>query len=149
MKWVIVTPKYEANSNGVLLLFKLGQILARLGQRVAYHPQSLEDYDYYPHLLMEGAHVQFTLELPDPSDTVCIVNDATPSKALARLSAYRKVWFLLNKPMFITHEPLPFCPEDFIIAYSQLISRCYLNLFSNMPLARPPASLPHAGKSKK
>ena len=51
---VIVTPKYEANSNGVLLLFKLGQVLARLGQRVAYHPQSLEDYDYYPHLLMEG-----------------------------------------------------------------------------------------------
>jgi hypothetical protein len=149
MKWVVITPQYDAKSNGVLLLFKLGQALAKLGEQVAYHPQALEDYDCYPHLLMEGARVQFTLELPDPEDTICIVNDATPSQSLSRLDAYRKVWFLLNKPMFITHELVAARPEDFIVAYSRLISTCYLNLFSNMRLASPPALLPHNKKERK
>jgi hypothetical protein len=149
MKWVVITPEYDAKSNGLRLLFKLGQVLAKLGEQVAYHPQTLEDYDCYPHLLMEGAHVQFTLELPDPEDTICIVNDATPPHSISRLAAYRKVWFLLNKPMFITHELVAARPEDFIIAYSCLISTCYLNLFSNMRLASPPARLPHHKKERK
>lgn len=135
MKFVIITPHYDPKSNGIVLLFELALLLEKAGANVFLFPHSAKDFFEYSHLIRADLRTKVILDREKlPAGVYCITPEVTPQNVIEATQELRRIWFFLNKPMVITTIALRIRPDDYIVCYSTMISRCYFNLFINQPL---------------
>jgi hypothetical protein len=130
LHFTLVMPNYTLSSNGVMVLYLLADMLEQLGHRLTLVPLDMEVFircrHDYPARYLDKFETNYGLVDPE---SIAIMPETTPAETAANLAAKRRVWYLLNKPIVLTHEPIIYRPEDLTIAYSGLISKIYFNLF--------------------
>ncbi|HWZ94888.1 MAG TPA: hypothetical protein VNW30_06810 [Opitutaceae bacterium] len=130
LHFTMVMPNYTLTSNGVMVLYLLADTLEQLGHRVTYVPLNMEVFvrcrHDYPARYLEKFETDYGLV--DPG-SIAIIPETAPAETVAGLASKKRVWYLLNKPILLTHEPIIYRPEDLVVAYSGLISKIYFNLF--------------------
>jgi hypothetical protein len=128
--FTLVMPNYTLSSNGVMVLYLLADLLEQSGHRVTFVPLDMEVFikcrHDYPAKYLDK--FETTYGLVDP-DSIAIIPETAPAETVSTLASQRRVWYLLNKPIVLTHEPILYRPDDLTVAYSGLISKIYFNLF--------------------
>ncbi len=119
---MLYVPCYQANSNGIRVLYLLGELIRELGhdvQIVAYdHRQA--DPSGLPKKFRPYFHrlgVDFSPQDVYDSDIV-IYPDVIPDNPLGAKNIVR---YLLNRPLVLTGEPVVYGPRDFVLSYSEWI----------------------------
>ncbi len=130
LHFTLVMPHYTPSSNGVMVLYFLADTLEQLGHRTTLVPLDREVFiqnrHNYPARYLEK--FQTHTGLVDP-ESIAIIPETAPAATVASLTEKKRVWYLLNKPMLLTGEPIMYAPEDLVVVHSGLISKAYFNLF--------------------
>jgi len=113
-----------------MVLYLLADTLEQLGHRVTFVPMDREVFvehrNRYPSKYLEKFETNGSLVDPD---SIAIIPEITSNDTVSRLATKKHVWYLLNRPILLTGEPILYAPEDLIVAHSGLISKIYFNLF--------------------
>lgn len=136
----LVVPPYTPTSNGVMVLYHLGDLIEALGCTVlllSTDPQSFEQHkDKYP--------ARYLARFRNPSavesrELITILPEAIDPESLPPGTGQHRVWYLLNRPYAMSKAPTGYQPHDLVVAYSGLISKTYFNLFltREIPEAAP------------
>ena len=133
--FAIAVPHYTPGSNGVVLLYSLGEYLAGLGHKVSFVPIDRPLFETHRSVYSAGVLARF---VPDPADvppeSIAIFAETVPRELIAALPSRRRVFYLLNRPYTLTGQPLSYRLDDLVIAYSGLISKARFNLFLANPV---------------
>jgi len=134
--FTIVAPHYTPSSNGVVLVYKLGEILESFGHQVTFVPKEREIFLLHPEAYSERLRAKFIVDPAATSaDAIAIIPETIPEDVIGAIPAKRRVFYLLNRPYVLTGKPLHYRPDDLVVAYSGLINRAYFNLFITTPIA--------------
>jgi hypothetical protein len=113
-----------------MVLYVLADTLEQLGHRVTFVPQNREVFverrAEYPPRYLEKFEANYGLVDPE---SVAVIPETTSAEVVSSLASKRRVWYLLNKPILLTHKPIIYRPEDLVVTYSGLVSKIYFNLF--------------------
>jgi hypothetical protein len=133
--FTIAAPHYTPSSNGVVLLYRLGELLERSGHKVSFVPNDRHAFETHRSIYSDELLRKF---IPNPADadprSIAIFPETTPAEIIAALPAKRRIFYLLNRPYTLTGRPLLYRPDDLVVAYSGLISKVHFNLFITNPI---------------
>jgi hypothetical protein len=134
-KILIIAPNYDDKSNGIIILYKLSEYLDEIGYETFFYPidEKLfnDNKNKYPskYLRKFVSNIEFEKE-----NAVCILPDAIPFELSKKLNFRWRVWYLLNRPSFLTKQPLFYYENDIFISYSKLVSVFDYQFFLNSPI---------------
>lgn len=132
MKFLILAPHFNPASNGIMLIYRLGELLSKIGHQAYFYPLNLVDFQIHKHLYPEDILAKFIENKSDiPADAIAIMPDTTPPEMLSDLPTKNRIWYLMNKPWLLTGKPTAYNPEDAVLSYSGLISKTHHNVFFN------------------
>ncbi len=128
-KFLIVCQNWTASSNGVSILYKLSSHIEQLGYEC-----NLYIYDH-PTLNPKAPpeYQNRVVNKIDENDDrlIVILPDALPFEISKSIKAKNRVWYLLNKPMVLTKEPIFIQENDLFVSYSGLVNKNLRQLFYN------------------
>jgi len=135
-KIIIFAPNYDEKSNGIVILYKLSEYLDEIGCETFFYPidEKLfnDNKNKYPSKYLS----KFVSNIEsEKENSICILPDAIPFELSKKLNFRWRVWYLLNRPSFLTKQPLFYYENDIFISYSKLVSDFDHQFFLNSPIS--------------
>ncbi len=131
-KILLVCPHYNEKSNGILVYYSLSDHFTKLGFNVQHYPVDKNvfesDKKKYPLWYLNKFIENIDLFC---NKTLCILPDSIPFELSKQLKFKWRLWYLLNKPSFLTNEPLHYMENDIFVSYSNLVAKDEYQLFLN------------------
>jgi hypothetical protein len=128
--FVIVTQNWDSKSNGIKVLYKLSEYIEKCGYKCFLYIWNCSENN-------QGIPNKYKKKIIDKIDysddsLIVILPDALPYSISKEIKSKNRVWYLLNKPMVLTKEPIFIQPNDIFISYSNLVNdwmhQAYYNL---------------------
>lgn len=128
-QFVIVTQNWDSKSNGISILYKLSDYIEKCGFKCWI-------YIYNVPYGKSDEPINYKKRVIDKIDynndaLIVILPDALPYEISRKIKSRNRVWYLLNKPMVLTKEPIHINKNDVFVAYSNLISEIETQFFLN------------------
>ena len=127
-KFVVVTQSWDSKSNGIRILYNLSSLIKELGYECFLYIWNSSNETDIPDEYKE--RIIANIDYKDDS-IIVILPDAIPYLVSKQIKCKNRVWYLLNKPMVLTKEPIHIEPNDLFVSYSRLVNEYDYQAFYN------------------
>jgi len=127
-KFIVVTQSWDSKSNGIKILYNLSSLIKELGYECFLYIWNSSNGTDTPEEFKE--RIIANIDYKDDS-IIVILPDAIPYKLSKQIKSKNRVWYLLNKPMVLTKEPIHIQPNDLFVSYSKLVNEYDYQAFYN------------------
>jgi hypothetical protein len=130
VRFIFYIPMYQPNSNGVRVLYLLGEITRKMGfdVQVVASDHAVVDVTKLParyERFFQRADLDFSSKDVRPSDIVVYADTVSDNP----LAAARVVRYLCNRPFVLTGAPVAYGESDFVASYSSWVDPHAFRLF--------------------
>ena len=127
-KFVIVAQNWDSKSNGVKILYNISSLIKKSGYECFIYIWNSPDANQIPKEYK--ARITTKIDYTDNS-IIVILPDALPYEISKQIKSKNRVWYLLNKPMVLTKEPIHIEANDLFVSYSKLVNEYDHQAFYN------------------